>query len=416
MLKIVTGVEPIPVEFPVVLIFGPPGLAKTSLGYSMEDPLLLDFDKGAHRAANRRDTLIIDAWADAAELTEGPAALAPYKSLVVDTVGRCLDAITTDIARTDPKKAPGGALSQQGFGVLKSRFASWIKAVRALGKNVLLVAHDREDKDGDTRIVRPDIIGGSFAEVMKVADFVGYLSLVGKQRVLDFSPSDRNIGKNPGNWAPLDVPPIAKAQDFMRELYAMGRRELGRMSEASAAVAQQLVDWKAHLDTLTVPDAVTAAVAEVKRFTHPIVLAQAKKALLDRATALNFRYDVQAQRFVSAAPVAAATPATPATPVASPLATQLQASLDDRTHVAERAAAAVAEAVDADSASTNAPMVETPAPVATTAAPLAATPVATPASELPPLTSDDIFGGKQGFPVYKGEAPAGEPSRSRARA
>lgn len=53
-MKIIKGVDTIPVEHPVFLIFGQPGICKSSLGYSTKDGLTLDFDKGAHRAANRR--------------------------------------------------------------------------------------------------------------------------------------------------------------------------------------------------------------------------------------------------------------------------------------------------------------------------------------------------------------------------
>ena len=63
-MKIIKGTDSISVEHPVFLIFGQPGIGKSSLGYSTKDPLLLDFDKGAHRAANRRDSLVIDGWKD----------------------------------------------------------------------------------------------------------------------------------------------------------------------------------------------------------------------------------------------------------------------------------------------------------------------------------------------------------------
>jgi hypothetical protein len=194
--KIISGLEAIPVAHPVFLIFGQPGIGKSSLGYSLPDPLALDFDKGAHRAANRRDTLVIDSWKDVDELMESRRAR-PLRGLTVDTVGRCLDVMTAHIAATDPKKAPGGNLSQQGWGVLKNELPAWMASLRAKGKDVLLIAHDKEDKDGDVRIVRPDIVGGSYGEVMKVADFVGYLYMNGRNRVLDFNPTDRWIGKNP---------------------------------------------------------------------------------------------------------------------------------------------------------------------------------------------------------------------------
>ena len=108
--------------------------------------------------------------------------------------------MTADIAEKEPKKAPGGNLSQQGWGTLKTRFRTWVGQVRAMGKDMLLVSHDKEDKDGDTRIVRPDIVGGSYAEVMKVADFVGYLQMSGKDRVLDFNPTDLGF--------PIDAPSL----------------------------------------------------------------------------------------------------------------------------------------------------------------------------------------------------------------
>jgi hypothetical protein len=191
--RIIRSTETISVEHPVFLIFGQPGICKTSLAYSTNDPLLLDFDAGAHRAANRRDTLQITNWADVAELMSSADALARYGTVIPDTVGRCLDVMTADIIRETPRLGPNGNLSQQGWGMLKNRFRTWTSSLRALGKDVLLVAHDKEDKDGDTRVVRPDIVGGSYGEVMKIADFVGYVYMSGQGSHPRFQ-SDRSVG------------------------------------------------------------------------------------------------------------------------------------------------------------------------------------------------------------------------------
>lgn len=304
-MRIIKATEAIPVEHPVFLIFGQPGICKTSLTYSAKNPLLLDFDKGAHRAINRRDTMVIDSWADVVELDA--ATLAPYDTIIVDTVGRALDCITADIAATDPKKAPGGNLSQQGWGVLKNRFRTWMSTLRALGKDVVLVAHDKEDKDGDTRIVRPEIVGGSYGEVMKVADFVGYCYMSGKDRVLDFNPTDRWIGKNPGGWAPFKVPAPAKATTVMAELIDRGREALGHISEESAAIVQQVETWRAKLDDLTTPEALNAEMPLVKAIAHPTVQPQVAKLLMDRGKALGLPFDAKAKAFTAARePVAAA--------------------------------------------------------------------------------------------------------------
>lgn len=298
-MKIIKATDSIPVEHPVFLIFGQPGICKSSLGYSTRDGLTLDFDKGAHRAANRRDTLVIDAWSDVAELMQAGAALDAYHAVTVDTVGRCLDVMTADIATTDPKKAPGGNLSQQGWGVLKNRFRTWTSQLRALGKDVLLIAHDKEDKDGDSRIVRPDIVGGSYGEVMKIADFVGYCYMSGKDRILDFNPTDRWIGKNPAGWSPFKVPPVEKAQTFMADLFDQGRVALGRISEASAQIAGQVDDWRANIDTFTSPEECTRAIEPINKLA-PALVPQVKKLLMDRAKALGFTFDTKTKAFVEA--------------------------------------------------------------------------------------------------------------------
>lgn len=323
-LKIVSALDPIEVEYPVFLIIGQPGAGKSTLGYSMADPLLLDFDKGAHRAKNRRDTLQIDSWADAAELTHAEAQLQPYASLVVDTAGRCLDVLSTDIGKRDGKLArSGGALTQQGFGVLKSDFTAWVRSVRAMRKGLLLLAHDKEDKDGDVRVVRADVTGGSYGEIMKIADFVGFLRLEGKKRVLDFTPTDRWPGKNPAGWDAFEVPPIAQAGDFMATLYEQGKAALGGLSEASAAVARRMFEWKLSLETICDGDGLTRAIEDGKQFTSEIEKRQAFKALQDRAKAIGFLWSKDQRAFVRDEAKAPGEPATEPKSSAQVLAEQL---------------------------------------------------------------------------------------------
>ncbi len=303
-MRIIKAGDAIPVAHPVFLIFGQPGICKSSLGYSTKDPLLLDFDKGAHRAANRRDSLVIDTWKDVIELMESPDALDAYASLTVDTVGRCLDVMTAHIAATDPKKAPGGNLSQQGWGVLKNTFRTWTANLRTKGKDVLLIAHDKEDKDGDIRIVRPDIVGGSYGEVMKIADFVGYVSMNGRERVLDFNPTDRWIGKNPAGWAPFKVPAVGKAQDFMAELFDLGRQALGSISEASSLVANQVQVWRDKIAGLTTAAQLNDQMPIIKTL-GPTLQPQVAKMLMDRGKAIPLEFDAKAKHFVDPVPVTA---------------------------------------------------------------------------------------------------------------
>lgn len=296
-MKIIKAAEAIAVEHPVFLVFGQPGIGKSTLGYSTKEPLLLDFDKGAHRAANRRDSLLIDTWADITELMAHPAALAEYAALTVDTVGRCLDLLTVDIIEHEPKKGVGGNLTQQGWGTLKTRFRTWIAALRVLGKDVLLLAHDKEDKDGDLRIVRPDIVGGSYSEVMKVADFIGYCYMSGRDRILDFSPTDRWIGKNPAGWLPFRLPPVEQAQRVLADLFDRGRAALGAISEVSISASHQVEEWKTAINYFVTADECTQALHEITKLS-PIVAAQVKRLLFERSKTLQCLYNKQTRAFV----------------------------------------------------------------------------------------------------------------------
>src|SRR5262249_39173147 len=154
-------------------VYAYPGLGRTTLGYSADDPLLLDFDQAAHRAKNRGDTVLIDSWEDVEKMER--ADFAAYKTVVVDTVGRALDHMTVKIlAGGDPKNNNrAGGLSLQGYGVLKTTFTTWLNLLRSFGLDVVLLAHMDEKQDGDTTKERLDIQGGSKNEVYKVSDLMG---------------------------------------------------------------------------------------------------------------------------------------------------------------------------------------------------------------------------------------------------
>lgn len=298
-LQIVKATEAIPVEHPVFMLFGQPGICKSTLGYSFERPLLLDFDKGAHRAANRQDTLVIPDWDAVIELTASKAHLEPYATIVVDTVGRALDLMTAHLADGDAKNFPGGNPTLQGWGKLKTMFRQWVAHLRAQGKDVVLIAHDREDKDGDRRIVRPDIAGGSYGEVLKVADFVGYVQLNGKQRVLDFNPTDAWIGKNPAQWPAMPVPPVALCTRLGADLMAKGREALGNISAESAALAAQVALWRTKIEMEGItPGTLLGLVTEAQALQVPALQLQVKRLIMDRSKALGFTYDQAAKVFV----------------------------------------------------------------------------------------------------------------------
>ena len=289
MITITKRDDAITVKTVTALIYGQPGVGKTSLACTTERPLVLDFDGGIYRTPYRQDAVQVRTWEDVIGLSADD--LAPYATVVVDTVGRLLDCLSLYLIQSNPKLGRGtGALTLQGYGELKGSYAAWLKTLLSYGLDVVLVAHDKEEKDNDNLIVRPDIQGGSYGEVFKRCDAIGYLYRGAKSAILDFNPSDRWIGKNAGNLAAEPVPNFTTVQDYGAGLLRDIKATLNQMSRENQTAVAEVEVWKAKLDNMTEPAQLTALVVELTGV-NGAVAAQAKALLTHRATVLGLKWE-----------------------------------------------------------------------------------------------------------------------------
>ncbi len=261
-LRITKSSEPIRVERLNVCIYGQPGAGKSSLAFTTDAPLLLDFDQGAHRAANRKDIVRVTAWPDVADMTADD--LAPYSTVVVDTAGRALDILTADIIRRNPKAGRGGALTLQGYGTLKAEFIAWLKMLNGFGKDVVLVAHMDEQRNGDDIIERLDVQGGSKGEIYKAADAMGRVSVKAGARMLNFNPTEAAFGKNPGQLDALPIPHPDKNPEFLAGVIQSIKDRLNAMTEEQAAAQKVLDGWRERITKMQSADDFNGAMGEVK--------------------------------------------------------------------------------------------------------------------------------------------------------
>lgn len=292
-LRIVKETDPLEVKTLVTTLYAQPGIGKTSIGFTASRPLLLDFDAGAYRSAFRKDSVPVAAWADIAGITAED--LASYDTVIVDTVGRALDVLSAKLIENNPKfKGFGGALSLQGYGALKSTFVAWLKMIRGFGKDVVLLAHMDEQRNGDEVIERLDVQGGSKGEVYKVADAMGRLYM-DKTRKLSFSPTDTAFGKNPGNLPVLDVPHFAEKPQFLAEVIQRTKDNLNALSEEHKKAAAELAAWAEQFEKAANADEFNEFVAQCSTESDNV-----KRLLVKVAKAKGVIFDTKDKTFKAA--------------------------------------------------------------------------------------------------------------------
>ena len=257
-LNIITAKEPIHIETIITFIYGDPGLGKTSLGFSAKNPILFDFDQGAHRSGHfRKDAVQIKQWSEVANFTA--ADLADYDTIIIDTVGRCLESIV-DFLRSDSKNLRRGSseLSIQGYGKLSSIFKSWLQLLRSMGKDIVLLAHTSEDKDGDNVIKRPDAIGGSKKEMYKVADQMAYLTQErgqnGMERRLNFVPSDSYHAKDSGAIGNVIMTDLDKNPEQLANIIQQAKDHINSLTDAALKTQQELDEFRSNVMDAETPE------------------------------------------------------------------------------------------------------------------------------------------------------------------
>lgn len=300
------------------LIFGQPGVGKSTLALSAPSPVLVDADGGLKRVEKRFQvpSLQIKSYREFLALLESPE-LDPFETIVTDTLGRFVDLIGDYVCEENPKNRQGdGTLALKGYGAVKAEFQRMLRIAKTKGKHLLFVAHEKEEKDGETRIMRPDVTGGSGKDLVKDLDFMGYMEMRGSKRTISFSPNEKYYAKNSLNLpSVMEIPEPKSAAENTFIQDNIIKRSMDRL-KSDAEENKKYEDLVANLKGFiaTVKDAKSADEALATIVMAPVIWDServAKFTLFQKAKELSLFYDKDAKCFKVSAPITVATTAEP---------------------------------------------------------------------------------------------------------
>lgn len=268
------------------IIYGSPGIGKTTLACSAPAPVLIDFDRGVSRirAQHRVPTIMCNTYEEVQNDIKSPE-MAEFQTVVIDTGGSFVTFLKDWAFRTKPaaKTKSGEFNSLKGFGFVKTEFQSFTDYVKTvLDKNIIYVFHSQEQADKDGNPVQRLLCEGSARNtVWNSCDFGGYVQMLGTQRTICFSPEQEYFAKGThGITGKIPIPTLSAdtPNNFMARLfdkakqsiedekaaYAPQREQYEQIMEAVRETIEKVVDIQTANDAAKTIPAMSHALTSLK--------------------------------------------------------------------------------------------------------------------------------------------------------
>lgn len=263
-----------------MLIAGYPGIGKSTLALSAPKPLHIDVDFGIDRIEPRYRVPYIQP-ASYQEILDDlvPQNLADFDTLVFDTGGKLITLMSLWAIKKDPKLGQrDGSLSLKGYGFVGREFVRLMDyCFYELKKNIVIIFHAIEDKDGDNIRLRIKVEGQTKNNVWEPMDLGGFVEMMGNDRTIGFSNCERYFAKGTrGIHGVYKIPALTpeSKNDFLTWLFdqynKISEEEAVRAEEEKDLYTEAMEEGKKLLATATDADSFNAMVPKFGAIQHSL--------------------------------------------------------------------------------------------------------------------------------------------------
>lgn len=294
-----------------ILIAGYPGIGKSTLALSAPKPLHIDVDFGIDRIEPRYRVPYIQPK-DYQEILDDltPENTKDFDSLVFDTGGKLISLMSLWAIKKDPKYGQrDGSLSLKGYGAVGKEFVRLMDyCFYELHKNIIIVFHATEEKDGDNTRLRIKVEGQTKNNVWEPMDLGGFVEMYGNDRAIGFSNCERYFAKGTRGISGIrKIPALGPGSpnDFLTKLFdeynAQAAAEVERNAADREAYMAAMDAGNTVIDGIADVDTANAAVEQLGKIDHALTSRRELGAKLNRKIKeLGLFYDKVLKRYTPA--------------------------------------------------------------------------------------------------------------------
>ena len=220
-----------------MILYGLPGVGKTTLAASAPKPIVIDCDRGMKRVnpEYRCDISNVSSYKD---LLEDIKSLGnEYETIVIDTGGSLIELMKEWAMDTEPTATKkNGGFSITGYGFVKSEFLRLSAKLRKK-YNTIFIFHAAKEKQEEEFFYDLIVEGAAKTLVWQPADLGAYFFIQNGKRYMGFTPTANYSAKSAyGISGIVEVPELSGGEPnvFLTKLFEKVRANIKSETETIA--------------------------------------------------------------------------------------------------------------------------------------------------------------------------------------